>query len=487
MLFKAFCRLLQQFNPLNNVELYRDWATKLATTPPLQRLVCEDEHLSRQIQPQMRARPIQDDKKPVTSPFVAPGLAARSMQPLFLPPFHPKDGIGKNELEIVSSLLRALRKTNTNLERLSLPADLYLGHELPETPMFARGCSISICNLIGRGQKQAQDQDNPLVTVFRPLKFLELRLHTQHLFENHRGGESQIVRGWLPKAIQSMGDVEELALAFEYNIEFNEDSGITNLADYELFKLMLEKKVNYGAEFTCHRHESETTDPTNMQNASLFVSERRLTEQMEFHYQRGENRELMEMASDPSRQLRILHPCPWPKLVRLTLSNMKATQFDLASLLISVAPTLRDLTLDYIRLGLCPCSRRRRTSFLDLWPVGGIVSSRGAPHVASWFNALTMMAKVLTLDKCVIFLHPYDSEAFIQELAKFMKLKVAQAMDFEVLDQRVAEYVCCAQTGMMSPPGSASISTPLTIKMRRERQIFRDGRGDLIAAAGSET
>lgn len=318
--------------------------------------------------------------------FTGPGPTARFMHPLHMPPVKDVLTVPANSKSITGHLIGALLACNTQLQQLSLSPISIIDPQM--------------ISYISKNTKL-------LTGIFRPLKTLTLYVHHitrlqdwRLLFNIHESFHN---------AIQSMKDIEVLSLRCPM--------GARTTSTNELFKLMLEschpyRKSKYAA-LTCHRDEVFTSNVNDPRNFAIWLP----STEVLGHSTHENTSPIAAVGKDSPNSspqlLRIMRSSPWPKLAKLNLHALSATKFDLASLMIMVAPSLRDLTLQSIELRNCPCDvmirsyRRRRRERLY---------TTGEKH--QWYDVAIMLNKVLNLEKCVIA--NWNASIFVQQVSHFL-------------------------------------------------------------------
>lgn len=317
--------------------------------------------------------------------FDGPGALARNFHPLHVPPM-PAYHYGS---PVTRDLVKALSTYPTRLQHLQLCpmtlSSLYVPSPLIERRVWAG-------NLYS-------------------LKALKISLHDENIAQYRWSLQLQ---GMLAEAIQAMEYVELLCLAGPTRFEgclVDEQMG------YELYKLLLEYPdptrqlpPNY---ITCHRNETSTSNPDDTRNETIWLPIREVEGfSMTDTDLIGEPGTFDSPSQSPDL-LRLRCNSPWPKLIKLELYNLIVTKFDLASLMIMVASSLRDLTLGNITMRDCPCRfGNRMPGDVNDWHDETFIDE------LQWYEVAIMLNKILSLEKCLIT--DWVSEIFEMRVAKYL-------------------------------------------------------------------
>jgi hypothetical protein len=335
------------------------------------------------------------DNQVTISPFDQPGSTARSWNLLHLPPGYVKDRFyffePPYEGEMLGhSLLPAICASGVKLDSLYSPGLDYPPDNGSVSFETLDRHHFDLPMVCVQSLSRVQGNENVLSSI-RVLKLWLDPDHSYHLGPLKLGNAS-----WLNKALRRMSKVEELSIVQVWVEDTYEPL-------LEMFKLLL-KKTPLSDRFSCHADE-KSTDDTGF-NELIW---RPLCDLQGLEVKAG---------LFPSTQsVHPLHPNPWPKLVKLDLFNIAATKDDLASLMITLAPSLRRLQLEHIQLGHCPCHQGKRRWLGENWRCWD------PKPMESWmyerddlYDAIVMLNKTLQLCSCKIGLLPLDCRIFLQRI-----------------------------------------------------------------------
>jgi hypothetical protein len=268
-----------------------------------------------------------------------------------------------------------------------------------------------------------------LKTAFSSLKKLELRIDTLRKDKpfNCRGIS---YFGFLPQGLQSMQNVVDISMSLP-----NDRPHPNGVID--LFQVMLQRSYSPHGPESCHVLETTDTDVSDTRNSTIWLPSNDLS-----NGTAGDDWTTMPTTTrPPAALLRILNPNPWPRLVKLSLSRIRATKFDLASLFITVSNSLRSLQLYNVRIGKCGCADR---------PIGGALQwtelydwqSQGKDH---WYDTMIMMSNVLQLQSCRVVLIPEDLSLLLKQLKNFAGFPDTLADRVTTRPALLGEYVVQAR------------------------------------------
>lgn len=241
-LFPILFQVISSFNQLNEVATIPYWTANEASYQK------EFELYLRQHLPQKTLdlipglKSTEQDMAPrtkvTTSAFAAPGVAARDLHVMMLPPNY---GICYHDMQmhqITHATLHALRDLKVRLQYLSLPGGDYLGQDLD--PKGRRGV-VSLNTLLGGAKAPgATKSTSLLLPVLRPLKVLEMNIDFKHPGGPGLPREPRR-KDRLRKALQQMDQLESLSLGAP--VYLLGDPAVWNLTD-----LLLWKKDDYPEE-----------------------------------------------------------------------------------------------------------------------------------------------------------------------------------------------------------------------------------------------
>jgi len=364
--------------------------------------------------------------------FTGPGPTARNMYPLHVPPTRsfppakPAPFLIQTAMppdlcydaSIVGHLIQALSTCNTTLEQVSFSG-------------------LPIYSLARHATKYPFPSTNTMILsmdIFRSLKKLTLEMDHESSVDPADQSVFLDTHKIFSKFTQAMSNVEVLSIGFSGWPETSCE------VPHDLFKLMLEDSSQHASHdrtiFTCHRDELSTTDVNDTRNLSVWCPSSEVPRYDLFKNPPANPQLALPLHESSSKLLRILPVSPWPRLINLTLNQIVATKFDLASMMIMVAPTLRALTLNQVTIRDCPCEFDERLHDDELVDVDEPSQLKSL----QWYEVKIMLHNVLKLDACVI--QGWYERVFVNEVSRRLEWTESEVTDvINSVDNFLGRYV----------------------------------------------
>lgn len=411
-------KLIEPFKNLKSVNMYQEWhRSNLIHGQPCDRMFKAylKKHLKTTTFDLIAGLTVDDKEIDVDivptdmSLFVGPGVAARTMDPLWVPPTYPPRPHSFDTGFPIHQFISALTGTDIRIQSLQLPIDT-------ENPVVKYNLGsadykkyVHPAALTGRIDPHTAGSDDFLIAIFSSLKRLDLRIDPvihRGMFPLCRYNSKRICSG-----IRALHEIEELHLAFR-GIFLDDLDGGDNICSesWTLRKAFLAGLVpeenSEGDESDDSGDEDDGLDPVVQPSPQLMQA------LMDVMGPAGQNNipggpanatmpfHLYPVTfSSPKPPPRpnfygMLPVNPWPKLHTLSLVGLETSLPDACVLFKTIAGTLRSLTLwDFRLLGSCKACHRDHNYRAE---------HEGRDTCFDYLDLVVALKGILTLDSCVV-------------------------------------------------------------------------------------